>query len=607
MNNSTLSRTLKTLVDLYLSDIPTQYSSNTLYPEGEVTVGSGSFERLEEAPTQTFSTDNCLGKGGMGNIQLGKQNIPEREVAIKTLLKDTPQTRQILLQEANIMGKLEHPNIVPIHEVHINDENDIQIIMKRIQGKTLGDFLVKENSDETQIREGLNVLIQVCHALEFAHSHNILHRDIKCENIMVGKFNEVYLMDWGLAFDITLAHTVNTGIMGTPGYMAPEMLHGDPTELDIRTDVYLLGSTLHYILMGRHRHDAENICSTLALVEASLSFEYPASIPRHIGAIANRACAQDPDDRYENVFIFRAELENALRIWDAIKICSRANRKIIQLNRLIQKKRSTEEDINTIHEKFIEVLSTLKTALEISPTYQEAQEDIDRLNLLMIDFYLSQQKPKEAQALYKNLPEEDLKLERKINKQLAYVIDVEKAQKVASERDPLRSKSGRKMLLYSFTAGMMGLVTFGFLYQWIYQPEITPKRLLFSTTALFFTILGGVFLGRKTLMSNELGRELTKTMVLGSVAAVTNTLAGFLYDISSGLIMTIDMFLLGLTFGATNAVLKSGNRIMINSFSFGTFALFFRDQVEIIHTIILVSMGISGMLALSDLYKENEE
>ena len=418
MSDPSLSETLKIVVDLSISDIPTQYPLSTIYPKDETTVGSGSFQPLREASTKTFSTPDCLGKGGMGNIQLGRQNIPEREVAIKTLLKDNPETRQILLQEANIMGKLEHPNIVPIHEVHIDDDGEIQVIMKRIQGETLGDHLRRGEFDEAQIREGLNILIQVCHALEFAHSHSILHRDIKCDNIMLGSFNEVYLMDWGLAFDLTLASTVNKGIMGTPSYMAPEMLLGDPVDLDIRTDVFLLGSTLHYILTRKKRHDGKDIWKTLSLVETSKPFEYPNSIPNHIGAIANKACARNPDDRYSNVLALRKDLEEALRIWDAIKICSRATRKMENLKTQIKQLKLSDEESNIVHDTFIKILSTFKTAIEISPDYEEPQEGIIETNKLMIGFYLSQRKPKEALSLYKRLPEEDPQLEKRITKQL---------------------------------------------------------------------------------------------------------------------------------------------------------------------------------------------
>ncbi len=603
MSNSYLSETLQ-ISDINITDLATQFPFLTLHPK-DATIGSGSFQKFKEHPTQTFVTNTCLGKGGMGNIHLGRQTLPERDVAIKTLRKDNSDTRQILLQEANVMGKLEHPNIVPIHEVIINDNDEIQVIMKRIQGDTLGNYLDKEEFNETQIRKGLHILIQVCHALEFAHSHSILHRDIKCENIMLGAFNEVYLMDWGLAFDITLASSVNPGIMGTPSYMAPEMLQGDPKVLDVRTDVFLLGSTLHYILTRRKRHDAPDMCQTIALIEASKPFDYPEWIPEHIGDITNKACAKDPEDRYSDVLNLRKDLENALQIWDSIKICARANQKVEDLQKQTRQPEILDEDLSAIHNMFIEILSTFRTAAELSPNYEEPQKGIINTNRLMIDFYLSQKKPKEALSLYKQIPN-DPQLEQKILKQLEYVIDIEKAQKVASERDPSRSKSGRKMLMYSLSIGTVGLVTFGILYQAIYRSEITPRRLLVSTSVLLSFILLGTFIGRKTLLSNEVGKELTKSLVLGSFAAVTNSFAGFIYDASSGFIMTLDMFLLGFTFGTTNMILKSGNRIMITSFTLGFVALFFQNNPGTIHALLLVSMTIAGLVSLLDWYQEEQ-
>lgn len=155
----------------------------------------------EESSTKTTLTTQKLGEGGYGSVFIGQQNMPHREIAIKILNHDSEEDRKNLLQEANIIGRLEHPNIIPIHEVIIDENEKVQILMKKVEGQTLKAFVDKLKDPTVRIKQGTDILIQVCHALEFAHADFILHRDIKCENIMIGPFNEVYLMDWGLAFE----------------------------------------------------------------------------------------------------------------------------------------------------------------------------------------------------------------------------------------------------------------------------------------------------------------------------------------------------------------------------------------------------------------------
>ena len=238
----------------------------------------------------------------------------------------------MLLQEAQITGQLEHPSIVPIHQITQDDAGNIEIIMKRLHGQTLLDLLSTVHlEDDFQLPVTyLQHLIQVCFALEYAHNQNIVHRDIKLENIMIGDFNEVFLMDWGLGMDTVNKIGAHPGIVGTPAYMAPEMLSGNPDDIDVRTDVYLMGGTIHHLLTGEPRHNKKTVRETLDDVQASVAYEYPPEIPSVFGDIINTACARGKSERFQSIRDLRQALENALEHWEAIQITQRAEQLLNQ-------------------------------------------------------------------------------------------------------------------------------------------------------------------------------------------------------------------------------------------------------------------------------------
>ena len=129
---------------------------------------------------------------------------------------------------------------------------------------------------------------------------------------MLGQFGAVYLLDWGIAIDKQRTEAVHRGTVGTPHYIAPEMLSGEPEDVDARTDVYLLGATLHYLLVGKPRHEASTTISALIKASKSEPYEYPATVYPELGDLANRACAVDPDDRPQSVADFRKAIEDCL-------------------------------------------------------------------------------------------------------------------------------------------------------------------------------------------------------------------------------------------------------------------------------------------------------
>lgn len=282
------------------------------------------------ARDQEFLLKNTLGEGGMGLVRIAQQNTIGREVAIKTLRPDRiePQYRLQLLREAWLTGSLEHPNIIPIYAVGADQEGTPVIVMKRVEGTPWSEILYTENRTMSW---HLSVLLQVCRAVEFASSKGIIHRDLKPDNVMIGAFGEVYVLDWGIAVTtgddrdgrLPRASEVR-GVSGTPGYMAPEMLQESGDSLCAQTDVYLLGATLHELLLKEKRHTGENLHSILISSLESEPFEYGDRAPQPLAEICNRATALAPEDRFSSAAHLRSALELYLQHEDSRRLTERA-------------------------------------------------------------------------------------------------------------------------------------------------------------------------------------------------------------------------------------------------------------------------------------------
>ncbi len=268
-----------------------------------------------------------LGRGGMGVVHLVTQKSLGRGVAVKSALSAEATVRSALVREAKIMGSLEHPNLVPVHALGQREDGTPILVMKHVEGLTLRELLDAPTHEGWKplvvghgdmLRAKVEILIQVCRALEFAHSRSVVHRDLKPDNVMIGRFGEVYLLDWGIAIRLTERATEPEALVGTPGYLAPEMAMADPTLVDERTDVYLLGGTLYEILTGRMPHDAAGAIAALmqALAGEPPSFE-GVDAPAELVALVTKATAKNNADRISSVEAFREELARFLVFRDA--------------------------------------------------------------------------------------------------------------------------------------------------------------------------------------------------------------------------------------------------------------------------------------------------
>ena len=268
------------------------------------------------SPDCRYVLRSLLGRGGMGEVWLARDVRIERDIAIKMMRGDgrpDPEAVARFLREARVQGRLEHPAIVPVHDLG-GDDDAPYFAMKRLTGRTLGDVIAARDPEWTR-RTLLARLVDVCLAVELAHQRGVIHRDLKPANIMLGDFGETYVLDWGLARvvgadddalirtsdlrsgDSGEGQTVAGAMLGTPGYMAPEQMRGEP--IDRRADVYALGCVLFEILMGTPAmppRQALELTLTAACLRPSERFR-DADVPPELDELCARATASSPADR----------------------------------------------------------------------------------------------------------------------------------------------------------------------------------------------------------------------------------------------------------------------------------------------------------------------
>jgi serine/threonine protein kinase len=214
-----------------------------------------------------------IGRGGMGEVHRAFDRELQREVAVKILNAAVPPER--LLQEARTIGQLEHPGILPIHDVGTLADGRVFYVMKLVRGERLDHHLARPLA----LSDRLRLFDRLCDTVAFAHAHGVIHRDLKPENVMIGSFGDVLVLDWGVA-----------AVRGTPGYMAPEQASGAIDRVDRRIDVYALGGILGVLLCGL------------------TDIPPDAEVPRALAAIARRARQADPAARYQTVEALAADI-----------------------------------------------------------------------------------------------------------------------------------------------------------------------------------------------------------------------------------------------------------------------------------------------------------
>jgi serine/threonine protein kinase len=222
-----------------------------------------------------YEITGVAGYGGMGTVYVARDHILDRDVAVKVLdVADHNGSRARRLQrEAHILARLDHPGIVPVHDAGSLEDGRAFYVMKLVKGRRLDELI----SDALPIATRLTMFDRILDAVAFAHAHSVVHRDLKPDNVMVGGFGEVYVMDWGVAQDGSA--DAEAAVVGTPGFMAPEQELA--RDVDPRADIYALGMLLTQII---------------------------GAAPAPLRAIADKARHQDAGGRYQKVEDLAADL-----------------------------------------------------------------------------------------------------------------------------------------------------------------------------------------------------------------------------------------------------------------------------------------------------------
>lgn len=276
-----------------------------------------------------------LARGGSAVLQVCRDKNLGRTVVMKTLLghlADNEAMRARFLREARVTAQLQHPSTVPVYDLGYDLDRRLYFTMKKLEGQTLRRILERQSAgdaetlDKFDLQRILDILLQVCDCLSFAHVHGVVHRDVKPENILVGHFGETTILDWGVAKvwgreeseeTLRMEHEVLTDVNqrpGTPLYMAPEQVRGGGRQIDARTDVYAVGAVLYEVLTLceplRGKHVQETFEMIINAAPAPPRERAPGrSIPAPLAAVAMKAMNKNPDDRYASM----AELIDAIR------------------------------------------------------------------------------------------------------------------------------------------------------------------------------------------------------------------------------------------------------------------------------------------------------
>ncbi|MDF2774194.1 MAG: serine/threonine protein kinase [Geminicoccaceae bacterium] len=273
-------------------------------------LSDAAIRRLQEAADAPdlsgtkYELIDRIGQGGMGTVYRVRDQELGRDVALKAirLPEASADVAARMLREARTLARLEHPGIVPVHDVGRLNDGRVFYAMKLVRGAPLDALAPSPLADRLRIVE------RISEAVAFAHAHGVIHRDLKPQNVMVGPFGEVLVMDWGVAKLVTdagippgdhdpgiitgespnVVSTTGHGVvLGTPGYMAPEQAAGDPALVDARADVYSLGAILRDLCAAASDDGSEK--------------RGDRALPRPLQAMIHKAMAMDPNARYQDV------------------------------------------------------------------------------------------------------------------------------------------------------------------------------------------------------------------------------------------------------------------------------------------------------------------
>jgi hypothetical protein len=491
-----------------------------------------------QAEPPAFILREEIGRGGMATVWSAEQSALGREVAVKRVTDPEDREGELcLLREAIMAAQLEHPNIVPIHQLVV-DEHGPLVVMKRIAGKTW-DMLIED--PRVTLEAHLDIFVQTLNAVGFAHSREVLHRDIKPANVMIGDFGEVYLLDWGVARH--KRDPASAAIVGTPCYMAPEMADGIADE---RTDVFLLGATLHEALTGVPRHEGDTALDVLYAAMYVEPYEYPESVPSELAEICNRACARAPEARFASVGELREAVARHREHRAASALTDSASELLAQLRAAAAGEGAAS--YSHVQRGFSEARLAFEAALRIWPESPNALAGHEACLTLMIEYEIRERHLPAAEALFAMLPRGEERLREKLAALRAeFEREHTRLRDIERDRDPTVGALGRTRAYLGMGAAtaLMTLVLYA-------RRMLLPEQ---GLSSLRLTIIGGLVLAIMLAVSllwrrygdfNLINHRIAQVSVATLAVSFASRLSGYLTDTTPERVLTSDAFILAL-------------------------------------------------------------
>lgn len=514
-----------------------------------------------------------LGEGGMAEVRLARQLPLGRDVAVKSAggapEGTSDEEKLILLRESWVTGRLEHPNIVPVHTLGRNEAGEPMLVMKKIGGISWLELLrdpsksPRDFDSENPLDWHLEILSRVCDAVHFAHSKDIIHRDIKPENIMIGEFGEVYLLDWGIAVSLQddphgrlpVVSDISSPA-GTPVYMAPEMVACNPEALCPQTDVFLLGGVLHEIVTGEPPNCGESIEEIMQDAYETASYDYEAAgVHPDLATICRKAMRQEPDARFESAEALRQAVAHHMHHRESIQMSREAEERLAELEAVLADETETSEP--QIYQTFGESRFGFEQALRVSPDNTAARQGLQAVLERMAHREIERGAYQAASLLVADLPEPNSKLEAKLEQLEADLAsreeEFEELKRMRHEEDVEVARGSRSilaMLLAVIWSGMT--LALPPVARWLEQDLSAGFYLLYAVPVGLLVVLAA---GAKinSLLQNRANQKFAVGLGIVVISGISVRLAGSLLSLSILQTMSMEM----LTYAGGGAVLAA--------------------------------------------------
>ena len=512
-----------------------------------------------------FQQGDTIGQGGMGEVVSATQRSLQRTVALKFARDELG--RELLLREAIVTGRLEHPNIVPVHLLATTGEGVPFFAMKRIEGTPWSEALAAGRP----LVEHLETLVRVCDAVAFAHDRAVIHRDIKPANVLIGRFGEVYLVDWGLAAslrpDSVLPLAEEAGLGGSPAYMAPEMV--DPASpLGPWTDVYLLGATLHEVLTGRPPHLGANPAAAMQAALRSEPPRFEQTVPAELANICRRALHRELGARHASVLELKSALAGYLRHREAMDLYDAATVQLAKLEHQVRTPGSPEE---SVHALFTECRFGLEQVRRLWPEFDGARTDLRRVLVLMATSELERGSPRAARVLMAQLEAPPIELMAAI--EAAEEAEREKARRLETLERTARETSTEvsRDPKSRFSRGFGAMVVLSALVTQALETSrpgtlTTVFGVAFTGAALFAAALYGLLV-RRAPDANLLQRRIAQAVLISSGGSLLVWLIAWVSDLPVLAALRLYVVLMATTWGAAAVLAERRGLLVAASFA----------------------------------------